>query len=787
MSKDTFGLLRKLLMVLALVSVVISFAVTALAQSGRQCPGNVSGYTVSGIKVHTSFGFSRGVKEQIDQVVSSATPRLVVNSPFSSPAQSATITRLKSMMVARRSKISVSGPFVMPNLVFSEVKNCDNQKNTLEVHFYVYTANYLDYLADIFDDSQNVTRAAPSAPLTRFIGAINPQPLVGFNRSRAVYGGLALSMSLDTAVVKEVELEGTGSGSSATAAAVFRGSRDFENQLASHIEWMAGYKYDRVPSTTNDLKSGTGYGQFLGATQPIGKLKLVARYGAAVETGNKQTDLDPALAPPNALTSSRNTSVKLFAGVVAQTDRQAFDASYGFEVGNAEGGIGADYFRNIFDAGYSWRFFPFKRRPFSIDTRFTTGDLNSHGSVPVAARFFGGNAKQNFISSGDWMIASQPFIRSFPQNRFLPESQVVAIGGDRFASFNLTAAATIWGKALVPKKITDSRGFDNAVAFQLSISEGVLHDQYLYEEGKPLQSFADDTLKLFPKIKALQEFLKGLEGTLPAGSDAQDIYEEAVDETCNSLYSLNEIAIGAGHQSIAKDICEIVVVGDGRSLTWLNALLLSHKHPKMDVTVKSDLYYLNCSLIKLADALKTTGASPETIARVESTIAEIEAVRRTACKYACLKDGDLTAARNEVNIDLASCQADSAVGTGPLCASPCTAYVSAADETEMNPVRANAQRKAKEIIDYSGHIIKRLTKEENILAVAPVFIFDAARIAARPETLGNAPTRYGIGAGGQLTFFNIEATAGYSFNRSRRTTEPRGAFVFSIKIADLLR
>jgi hypothetical protein len=779
MSCELLGRVGKVLLA-ALSAVFILFLHTStVGQTKGICPDDLTGYTVSAIKVHTSFGFTKAAKKVIDDTVNSAEGGLKVDGPFGTAAQTATVKALNKLATANAREARLKGPVVLPVIVFPSVRACDNTAKTLEAHFYAYSVNPQTFLSTLLGaGSGGGSRSAPSTPLTRFIAAINPKPFVGFNRSRGVFGGGSVRVPLDNPVVNEIDAGGSGSGSSAEAWAGFEGSRELARALMAHAEWKVGYTYSNVPSTSNDLKEGNAFGQFIGATRPVGRLGFVARYGAAVEAGNKQTDLDPHLLPPDVLTSSRYNSLKVFAGGLFETGRQSFEVSYGLEAGNAKGGLAVDYLKHVFDTGYALRFIPFRHRPFTLDARFAAGSIDRRGDVPLPARFFGGNVERNFISSDNWLIRGDPFIRSFPQNRLLPIGQTFAEGGDKFGAFNLTAAATFWARPLVPDEVSSSKDFENKLQSAKAGAYPLLVEQALIELGAPLRSFAKDRVRLRPALDSLLTTLAGLKGTFAAGSGDEALYQETVQTACGVATTLDRIALTLEDPSAVTRVCGKEVKPDGRALVWLDELLL-----RSNPALTSAFHDLSCDLLNLAEALKRAGAPDSQVKAIAEVALQVEADRRTACAYACLKLGSTESAQYEVGLDLASCDSGSASGTGPLCPSPCSSYVSAEDAASTD----KARRESKEILDYSGNLVRRIAKEQNLIAVGPVFMLDAARIAERGQSLGDAPTRYGVGAGARLSLVSLDLTIGYSFNIMRRINEPRGAFVFSLNVTDLLK
>ena len=97
-----------------------------------------------------------------------------------------------------------------------------------------------------------------------------------------------------------------------------------------------------------------------------------------------------------------------------------------------------------------------------------------------------------------------------------------------------------------------------------------------------------------------------------------------------------------------------------------------------------------------------------------------------------------------------------------------------------------AEVTANKTVSYVSRILGVFFRETNIVAVSPVFMFDAARLRVndRPDT---DRFRYGVGSGMRFSLINIDFTAGYSLNPNRHLHDPRGAFVFRMDINDLFK
>jgi hypothetical protein len=107
--------------------------------------------------------------------------------------------------------------------------------------------------------------------------------------------------------------------------------------------------------------------------------------------------------------------------------------------------------------------------------------------------------------------------------------------------------------------------------------------------------------------------------------------------------------------------------------------------------------------------------------------------------------------------------------------------------TAYNKIKVpKAEASANQTVSYVGRVLGVFFRETNLIAISPVVMFDAARLRIndRPET---NRFRYGIGSGLRFSLINVDFTAGYSFNPTRRPNEPRGAFVFRMDINDLFK
>src|SRR5213079_2319650 len=113
----------------------------------------------------------------------------------------------------------------------------------------------------------------------------------------------------------------SGSSSSAVADLSFSGARDFNKGLINHTEWRLGYQYSNIPGKEISLKDATLLAQSFAATKPLGSLGLIFRFGASIEGGNRQTNLNGTMIPAADLAQSGYGAAKIYVGTTANSGK----------------------------------------------------------------------------------------------------------------------------------------------------------------------------------------------------------------------------------------------------------------------------------------------------------------------------------------------------------------------------------------------------------------------------------------------------------------------------------
>jgi hypothetical protein len=600
------------------------------------------------------------------------------------------------------------------------LQNCDEQAKTLDVVYRVYTIGFSNYLSRAFETGkkEEIKRSVVDTHATEVLANYFPQPFAGYNRTRKLFGGTKLSIKQPSGPLQKISLEASGSSNGSEEKAEATGERDFSTGLIRHLEYQFRYLHSDLPTTSTRLKEGSGLGQIIVATRAFGSKELVLRFGASTEGGNKQTELTRVQVLPGDLPQSPYGAVKTFVGGTMRFGPHAFKASYGLELGSARKGAHLDYVKQVFDSAASLVFLVKDHRPITLDLQFTGGSIRKRGQLPVAVRFFGGNAERNFIAGDSWVIRSSPFIRAFPQNSLAQTNGSGTVGGDRFFSTNITAAATVWGKPLVPREILEDPEFNNLIEFEFGTAETALKIEYL--------SSTPEFRKVAQMVKPISEQLSEIQTLL------NDLGKKSRGTEIDGQIHLCSSDIDDVRETITK-IQEDMVDGAPKSADVRSLVVgFPDKKPPIPAEV-SDL------IDDLTD-LKDLDGIPDPLA-IKNLIDELEKRR---------------AAMSQAFADI-----------------------------NHSPVAATAGHQAHQAMIYPRRVFSQLSREANLIALSPLFIFDAARIQQRELSLGKV--RYALGGGLRVSLISLDVTVGYAWNPNRKPWEGRGALLFTMAVSNLFR
>lgn len=639
------------------------------------------GYSVREVRIDSPLGWLFGsVEKKLGEIINDPSMPIRKGMPFRKQDEDEGFLRVKEkfpeLTVSQSNRIAF-------RLARPTLENCDTSAAKLDVVYRVYNFGYSPFLSPLFDagNRDDVRRSVVDTDATEALANYFPQPLAGFNRARNPYAGTMLTINQPAGLLEKLSLDAIVSNKSDEERLRAAGSRERAAGLVRRFDYIFGYHHSNVPATATNLKDAVGFAQVIATTKSIGTNQLVMRLGSALETGNKQSTLSTVQLQPGDVAQSPYGALKVFLGSTLRSGRHEFKASYGLQFGGATKEAKIDFVKHLFDGAANLRFLPRDHRPITIEVEFAAGSIQNRGRLPVAERFFGGNAEHNFIASSDWIIRREPFIRSFAENTLAQTTTTNFVGGDRFFSANLTAAFTVWGKPLVPDEVLKEPDFEKLVDFEFNTARNALAISYL-EETPEFRKVAEMSFPLAEKLADIRALLSNL-----AAKHLGDEIDSQIQICQSDAEDLDETL-----SQIKNDLTE----GNAKSADLRTlAVGFPTKSPPIPAEVSDFLDDLN--------DLRDMDGIPEPSA-IANLVTQMESLR----------------------VAMAN------------------AFVEVSDSTKSTAA-AKANTRASEIMVYPRRVFRELTHEANLFAVSPVFIFDAARLRQNNLTPGSVRYAVGGG------------------------------------------
>jgi hypothetical protein len=375
---------------------------------------------------------------------------------------------------------------VIIDLMVTSVENCSGKQ--LDLSFWMLSSQISPVLSGTFESvTQEKTSPQTSAGADAINNKLRIYPAAGYNRTDRFYAGGSAQYNMTTGgfPLGQLQIEGIGSTSMHNIDAALSGSHDAAIGWLAHSQWELNYKSNSEPAVDSRL----GQNRLAAQYSAVSRTPIQLRFGGSLEGGNLQST-PPVGVPvaPDTVTSSGYGSLKFFLGTTGRwhkTDKvslgtavpfSTFSASYGVELGSTGSGSNLSWIKQIADFADDLTL-PFgDHRWLDLETRLTAGFIQVRDVIPQAARFFGGDQLTPFTSGDNWVISSNPFIRSIPANQLAATTD--GFGGTRFVSFNSTLSLATWRLPLVPHEVTNDKGFPQQMQDALDTSTNLLDVGY---------------------------------------------------------------------------------------------------------------------------------------------------------------------------------------------------------------------------------------------------------------------------------------------------------------------
>jgi hypothetical protein len=688
------------------VLALLALPLTAIAAPEKcaESPSEFNGYRVQSVQLIDPLGFIAPWTSPFARL--ERTLAIRTGQPFS-------IDGLNSDVIFLRRTLEASGADSTQLFKLAYVRECvfdrDPDARTLRVSYTLFTNVVSAIVAPSIEESANESDRPATTGAARAVSSqLSIVPLLGYNATRRTFGGAAFST---TTPGLHVDGETRASGNSLTGHVEAGGTIVAPSTRWQGGEFTGAFEYLDTPAGSVHAHEGKVAARFSQSTKPLTSQRVVFRYGGTIEGGRQTSDSATALEPDTGY-----GSVKLYAGVTGRRGHSAFTSSYGFQVGSTFTDGVPSFRKHLFDAGFMTRFTgtavadgiePFSpvpagvHRSLDLQTRFTAGVLENPTAAPVAERFLGGNQVRPFVSDDSWVVQSDAFIRSIPENTLATAPGFS--GGDRFFSANVTAAWPLWGRPLLPGELAGDPQFVRNLNGGFNTIVDTLADNYRAKDPEYRRRSAAIPTHARVIRTALDAASAALQH-IPPDKAKQQPLAKALKDVLND---------------IRKTKSSITLI-DGGDLS-VSPGLVNFYLPSLDS--HADVLQRQLAAVELGSV------GSEILASLTETAAPRDAIK------GLLMEIDSSAYRQQAAATLAP---------------------------------------AHRVLDVFLH-------ELNLYSIAPVAIFDAARIS--PSDGG---TRYGVGGGLRFSLVSVNVSASYVFNIHPVAAQGAGAFFFQFDVTNVL-
>lgn len=483
------------------------------AQAAVPTPGSCenidleqAGFTVRSVRIEDPFKFLPWVKARQNRALAQITT-LVQGKPFTykdAGAKGLEIIESENFLpdtTDQRVKIRVE---------IVTVQNClDGQ---LDLVYRIYSTQIMPVMsgrpeARVTERETPQTSAGQTTVVTPEASQFHFKPIAGYDLTNLLTGGARFevaSQKLWKLPFKSLLIEGQGNARTHFFTTGFEGS--YDSELTSpgwlaHAEWIFNYTNYQLPIGAGEIKGGHVNGQFAGATKPFGNGNFTFHFGGAIDGGNRQSNVTGVVLSPDTVPDAGFGTLRLYSGLDSRLARHIVSVSYGLELGSVGPAARIDWRKHIFDARHQFWQSIGNHRLLDLESRFTFGSLQVHGTVPLPERFFGGNNEEFLIAGDSWQIRANPVIRALPASKFFRTAE--GAGGKSFFSYNFTAAYGIWRTTLVPEEISSDLEFQSQLQGAMTSVTSTLQNYYSSKD----QHFANVVAQL-PDVQTALNDLK---------------------------------------------------------------------------------------------------------------------------------------------------------------------------------------------------------------------------------------------------------------------------------------
>jgi len=445
------------------------------------------GYKVVGVAVDDPFAFLPYISKRRNSLVTRLNS-LLLNQPYTFDR-----ARTQALQLIAQSGLTPTSDYGFEFVIQSlQIEDVDTHASTLKLRYRILS------VAPPYDlggalESQRTSQTAPqNAAGVSQLYHYSLIPQIAYNRASGLLGGGTFNATPTgqlSRFIRSVSISGSGSDNTRDIDAAVSGS--FHSLgIFTDTNWHLDYTNHAAPVRSSSIASASLSAQLNTQTRPFWDNSAFFRTGFLVQGGNEQGRLFSALLSPDTVANTGDGSIRLYEGLSQFSRHNVLSVSYGLELGSTSPASRIDWRKHIAEVSNDSWWNIGDHRPFELESSLNVGALQVPGHVPLAERFFGGNAEHFFIPNDTWQIHDQPYIRAIPANQL--SNAIQGLGGDTFASVNLTLSYPFLVRPLVPKDVTSDPAVHTAINGALVSAQSL--EQVYYEYKDPNYSAAASLL-----------------------------------------------------------------------------------------------------------------------------------------------------------------------------------------------------------------------------------------------------------------------------------------------------
>jgi hypothetical protein len=486
------------------------------------------------------------------------------------------------------------------------VENCSY--HSLDVVYRVYSTQIMPVLSSL-PEARATERRSPqeAAGMSKVdVPSRSPfhlTPSAGYDSTNKLFGGVRLEITpkrLWKLPFRSLFLQAQGSSEIGIVSAALTGSNDSEGWLA-HSAWLLNYDHYSLPTGEGNIKGGDLSAQFTGVTKALAQGNLTVRFGGLLEGGNRQSALRNLRLAENTVSSSAFGALRVYAGLASRLRHNIFSASYGLELGSVGPAVRVDWRKHIADIRHELWYPLGDHRILDLESRFTMGVTQVPGKIPLPKRFFGGSNEEFFLPGDSWQIRANPVIRAIPGSRLYRTN--AGDGGDKFYSYNLTAAYSVWRKPLMPSEIVKDADFNVELQNAIDVVTGNLQNYHATKDPHYVGLVAQLLPTVQTALDSLKQAVQNAQEARPGQFERQfDDCSKAINTAARRTRSaLQARDVGQQYGSVRALLSPSVEVDENRLAKVMNCVNELNAALAVDPLITSASAVLDSIRVKMED------------------------------------------------------------------------------------------------------------------------------------------------------------------------------------------